>query len=611
MFGTHALKLVGPALFIAGTAGLVAPAHAVRFQLADGAIDGSFDTTVTYGLSLRTESPEADLTNPSGNPGGAFANQYGNRTLFNDKWDIVTNTVKASHDLQLTGNKWGAFVRGNYFYDFELDNQPLLDAAENRAVSHGDITDAYFHYRFGGADQFMVRAGKQVISWGENTFIGGSLNDINTVDITKLRQPGVELKDALVGTPAVHFSWGVTEALSLETFVLLGYDEAKPDPVGSFFATTDFAFDGGGNFNASGVPFDPPGPAGPIPGGACLAPDVRFRPDGVPFSGTCDFRVAGIPIARIGDDIPSAGGQFGVALRYYLNALTGFDLGLYYQRLHDHNPQISAIAGNFGAPGGAPGKFFLDYAEDIERYGASFNTTVGPWAVGGEYSYRRNAPLQGSNFATVAAFGCTVAPGPAGCPAGSAVAPGTKFEGFERYDRHQIQMTMQRLWGPMPMFFGADQWNTIGEVAYGWIDNAPGRDNNGHRLPMGASPPPAALDSSGFIRFDDITNNFWGFTGRSTLTYNNALFNRVNMDVNAAYRWDVDGVSPEFGGAQLFIQDRMQASLGLAFDYALRWRLTMDHTWVWGGEDNFRPNGSRPITNTDRDFFSISLSYTF
>jgi hypothetical protein len=593
------------ALVVAG-AGIAAAgsAHALRFQLADGAIDGSFDTTLTYGLSLRTESPEADLTNPSGIPGQAFANQYGNRALFTDKWDIVTHTVKASHDLELSGESWGAFMRGNYFYDFELANQPLPDAAENRLVSHGDITDAYLLYRFGGNDQFMIRAGKQVISWGENTFIGGSLNDINTVDITKLRQPGVELKDALVGTPAVYFSWGLSEALSLETFVLLGYDEAKPDPMGSFFATTDFAFDGGGLPNAVD------GLGRPV----CLAPDGFFTGPATALN-TCHLQIGPQPVTRIGDDIPSPGGQFGLALRYYLDALTGFDLGLYYQRLHDHNPQVSGTAATPIGPGlPMPGKYYLDYAEDVERYGLSFNTTLGPWAIGGEYSYRRNAPLQGANFATVAAFGCTVSPGmgPTGCAdaGGATVTPGAKFEGFERYKRHQIQVTMQRLWGPMPMLFGADQWNTIGEVAYGWIEDAPGLDNDGHRLPPGP-PPPTPADSSGFIRFDDITNNFWGFQGRSTLTYNNALLNRVNMDVNMAYRWDVDGVSPEFGGAQLFIQDRMQGSLGVAFDYALRWRLTIDHTWVWGGEGQYRPNGSRNITNTDRDFFSVSLSYTF
>ena len=63
---------------------------------------------------------------------------------------------------------------------------------------------------------------------------------------------------------------------------------------------------------------------------------------------------------------------------------------------------------------------------------------------------------------------------------GNVYAPGTEYEGFERYKRHQIQLTAQRLWGPMPMLLGADQWNTIGEVAYGWVDDMPGLDINGH-----------------------------------------------------------------------------------------------------------------------------------
>lgn len=558
MLRSHTSKAMGGALLVAGSLGLMTPAHAVRFKLADGAIDGSFDTTVTYGLSLRTEPHEAGL--------GGLGSQYGNRTLFDEKWDIFTNTIRASHDLQLSGNRWGAFVRGNYFYDFEMANQPLPDAAENRAKSHGDITDAYVSLLMGSSDQFSLRVGKQVISWGENTFIGGAINDINTVDITKIRQPGVELKDAFVGTPAVDFTWSITEALSFETFVLLGYDEIKVDPVGGFFGTLDPIADGGGFANGTDGLGRP----------TCTLPD----------GGACDFRFGPNPVTRSGDDIPSAGGQYGAALRYYLDALNGIELGLYYQKLHDHNPQLSAIAGTPGvAAPPTPGRFFVDYAEDVERYGLSFNTIVGPWAWGGEYSYRRNAPIQGANFAPVAI-------GVSGLP------PGTEFEGFERYKRHQVQTTFQRLWGPMPQFFGADQWNTIGEFAYGWVEDVPGRNNG-------------APDANGFVRFDNITNDFWGFQARSILTYNNALFNRVNVDINNAFRWDVEGTSPELGGAQLFVADRKSFTLGVAFDYALRWRLAVDHTWFWGGEEVFRPNGSRNVTNTDRDFLSINVSYTF
>ena len=146
-------------------------AQAGRFQLFDGAVEGSFDTTLGYGLQLRTEKMDPSLTVPHPSrwqPGQTEAglllgnNQYGNRELFNKKWDIFSNLVKASHDLQVNGNGWSAFMRGNYFYDFAMasEKDSLPKESENRAIMHGDITDAYFLTRFGSADQFTMRLGK-------------------------------------------------------------------------------------------------------------------------------------------------------------------------------------------------------------------------------------------------------------------------------------------------------------------------------------------------------------------------------------------------------------------------------------------------------------------
>ncbi|WP_372719070.1 DUF1302 domain-containing protein [Immundisolibacter sp.] len=588
---THAGPRARTARYWLAAAALAAAggAQAVSFQLFDG-VDATFDTTLGYGMQFRTEKYDPNLSRAHPYTGSELLNnQYGNRTVFDHKWDMFSHVVKASHDLQINGNRWNAFVRGNYFYDFAMlgkDDQ-LPQASENRAIKHGDITDAYVLKRLGSADQFTVRLGKQVISWGENTFIGGSLNDINTFDVSKIRAPGVELKDALVGTPAAYGTWQATEALTAEAFVLFGFDEVKADPYGAFFASLDPIADGAGFANAM---------AGPFP--ICRAPD----------GGTCHLALGALPLPRSGDNIPSYGGQYGFALRYYApNLGNGFDFGLYYQNLHDHNPQLSALAGTPGVMGPpTPNTFYLDYAKDVERYGVSFNTTVGPWALGGEYSYRRNAPIQGTDFLVVGATG--------GDLSGNVYTPGSKFEGFERYKRHQIQLTTQRLWGPMPMLLGADQWNTIGEVAFGWVDDVPGIDLNGHRK-TGGSPgalAAAAAAGGGFVRFDDITGHFWGFQARSGLTYNNILFNRINMDFNTAFRWDVEGTSPELGGAQLFVGGRKQASVGVTFDYALRWKLGINQTFFFDGDnDQWRPTRSRNVSTTDRDFLAIDVSYTF
>jgi len=549
---------------IAVGAALAAPAHAVRFKLADGAIDGSFDTTLGWGLSLRTRAH---------NPTNAGL-MYGNRSVA--KWEVFNNTIKASHDLSLRADNWGVFVRGNYSYDQDADHEDLSGSAQNAKVTTGIFTDAYVYVRFGGNDQFNLRLGKQVISWGENTFIGNSINDINTVDLTKLRVPGVELKDAFIGTPAAYFTWSISDVWTLETFALFAYDEFKADPTGGFFLTNDAFGDGNQAFRNAGT-------------GLCLAPDGGRNG----FSPTlCDA----------GDELASDSGQWGVALRYYAADLgNGVDFGFYYQNLHDHIFKLGAVVGDAG--GDATPDYFRWFPENIERWGVSWNTTLGSWAWGGEYAYRRNQKLQGDAGLI---FG--IAAGAAGNlnllnPAAGALTPGTKFkeDSVRDYGHHRLQMTFQRLWGPMPMF-RADQWNTIFEVAHGWVTSMPGQ--------------------SGFNRFDEnISNNYQGFRGRSSLTYNNAVLNKVNVTFKQAFNWDIRGNAPTFGGNKEFIEDRKVFSLGVDFDYRLRWKWGVAQTWFFDGVDDYTTypgrgagGGNRLQQNNaskDRDFLSFHASYVF
>ena len=541
-------------------AAMATPAQAMRFKLADGAIDGSFDTTIGWGMNIRTRSH-----NPT-NAGG-LAGMYGNRSTA--KWEVFNNTIKASHDLSLKGNGWGVFVRGNYSYDQDADHEELSSSAQNAKVTTGVFTDAYVYFRFGGDDQFNLRLGKQVISWGENTFIGNSLNDINTVDLTKLRVPGVELKDAFIGTPAAYGSWQINDSFTVEAFALFAFDEFKADPTGGFFLTNDAFGDGNQAFRDPATGF-------------CLAPD----------GGGNGF---GPAICDNGDELAGDGGQWGLALRYYAADLgNGVDFGFYYQNLHDHIFKLGAIV---GAAGTTTPQYFRWFPENIERWGMSWNTTLGSWAWGGEYSYRRNMKLQGDAGAI---FG--IASGAAGNlnllnPAAGALTPGSKFkeDTVRDYGHHRIQMTFQRLWGPMPEF-RADQWNTIAEFAHGWVTSMPGQ--------------------SGFDRFDEnISNNYQGMRARSSLTYNNALFNSVNVTFKQVFNWDIRGNAPTFGGNKEFIEDRKVVSLGLDFDYRLRWKWGVAHTWFFDGVDDYTTYaGTRAQQNNsskDRDFLSFFASYVF
>jgi hypothetical protein len=534
---------------------LCAPlAHGANFTL--GNLQGAFDTDLTYGLSFRTQSPSP--TNQG---------VYGNRRLFDERWDIFSNVIKGSHTLELSGSDYGGLVRGNWFYDFEMANQPLPDAAENRAKSHGDITDAYIYKYFGPSDNVSVRLGKQVISWGENTFIGQALGDINTVDISKLRTPGSDLKDAFLGTPAVDIAWTFAENYTLEGFYLFGFDEIKVDPMGSFFATLDAIADGGGFANATGLPggsatIDVTTP-GPFP--RCVAPDGK----------PCDI-LSGF-LTRTGDDIPSYGGQWGLALRVFLpNFGNGGEVGLYYQNLHDHLPMLSVLADT--------GLYFLDYPEGIERWGASFNTNILGVAWSGEYSYRRNAPIQ---LIAPLLMGTTLA-FPAHVPSG--LPAGTEIKGFDRVERHQAQMTVNKNWG-VSHLLRADASATIAEIMWGWIGGLP--------------------DSS--LLFEpDISKDFGKLVVRHGLTYNAALFNLVALEPSIAFSWDLHGFSNELGGAKLVVDDRKALTLGLGFLYGGgQWTGGVSYTRFFGPDNDFNAGAGRYNGTNDRDFVSLNVSYSF
>ena len=118
------------AAVVALGATLATPAQAVRFKLADGAIDGSFDTTIGWGLNMRTEKAESPTNS-----------LYGNRSVA--KFEVFSNTVKASHDLSLTGDKWGVFIRGNYFYDFDADHEASPHASDFKEQQY-DLLAAHF-----------------------------------------------------------------------------------------------------------------------------------------------------------------------------------------------------------------------------------------------------------------------------------------------------------------------------------------------------------------------------------------------------------------------------------------------------------------------------------
>ncbi len=524
-------------------------AHAFSFH--QGSLRGSFDTDLTYGLSIRTE--DADTAN---------LGAYGNRN-FNHAGDLFSHSIKASSTLALDYKNTGLLIRGNYYYDAQYDQETLAKDARDQLVSHAALTDAFIYGYFGSKEQINVRLGKQVISWGENTFIQGALNDINTVDVNQLRQPGIALKDAFIGTNAAYVSWSINPQWTVESFYLLDFTPIETDPAGAFFSTLDAIGEGGGYDGAGDGTLD----------GACLSPDG--------FS-------CGLGALTKSSTQYAKGAQYGFALRRFFPMLfNGSEIAVYYQNLHDHLPTISSYYGQ--------GQFFLEYVENIERFGVSFNTNISKWAISGEYSLRKDAPIQLSDAIIAANTGGV----PIGQCALGACALGQTVRGYDTLDRHQVQMTFQRIWG-VNYTLGADDSSSIIEIAYGWLSGMP----NNPILDSAITGPTRTLFNS------QVSQRFGGFQLQHSLTYNSALFKVINLTPYVALKYDVKGVSNEI--SPIFVEDRKALTLGINASYGSE-IVTAGLSWTMFDGSNALVNegGSRLNDSTDRDFIQANISYAF
>ena len=197
------------ALALAGYA--ATPAQAFEFGNADG-FHGTVNTTLSYGVDIRTQDPSSDnvaksfydpfvggLTNAQQRAAkGAFSANHDDGDLNYSSGSAFSNAVKATSELHLDyGDHMGAFVRASYFYDFANEgNDKLTKLAQDQVGQCFRILDlvhrmsSYFDI---GGHQGTVRFGKQVLSWGESTFIQGGINVINPVDVSQLHAAGAEL----------------------------------------------------------------------------------------------------------------------------------------------------------------------------------------------------------------------------------------------------------------------------------------------------------------------------------------------------------------------------------------------------------------------------------
>src|SRR5262245_50663120 len=266
-------------LHITRRGGLIAAAVAAGFvvlpkaQAMDfnwGDARGSWDTTFSYGQAWRISDPDCNLIATA--DGGCGRSPNIDDGDLNYDPGVFSKAFKAVSELSLQWNNVGAFVRGSALYDTynkgsNTRRTPLSKDADDLVSEYFRLLDAFGYVRFNlGSMPAELRLGRQVLSWGESTFIQGGLNAINHFDVAALRVPGSELKEAFLPQEMAVFNLQFNENLSTQLVYILDWNDTRPEPAGSEFSSNACAGAGGdrvvlgfGAFSDQGVDFTPLG----------------------------------------------------------------------------------------------------------------------------------------------------------------------------------------------------------------------------------------------------------------------------------------------------------------------------------------------------------------
>jgi len=625
-----------------------ASASALEFEA--GPISAQLNTSISYGLGIRTEDPDLAQIHPSnanaaygtsydesGNTTTGSTYNYDDGTLNYEKNDLITNVLKGNMDLELVWGDGGAFFRGSAFYDSVImDEDPHFkdynDATKDAAGSGYDLLDAFVWYNFDIGDvPVSARLGRQVVSWGESTFIFGGMNSINPVNASAIRKPGVEVKEVLLPVNMAYGSFGLTDTLTLEAFYQLEWEKTRPDGCGTFFSTVDIIADGCGPV---------------ILGGSTDERDILEQ-----YANGDNALNPLLPITRRNADLePEDDGQFGLALRWYAESLGDTEFGLYYMNIHSRLPLISGKAGNWNGDTSDPQpvnpsnplqlypEYNIVYPEDIKLMGISFNRgTDSGWSIGGELSLKQDYPIQWNSFELILggtlntmsyllldraqeaidAGTVTDIDSDSDIDITDAIASlaGNEFDGFDRYDVWQAQMTFIKFFDQV---MGASRLSFVSEVGATFIQDLPSLDEAryGRSGAYGIGSKPGGTGPTGDECVDNTSSGggnlndsyctdegfvdelSYGVRARASLDYPNALFG-WNFKPQLSIGLD-KGTAPEPGGA--FVDGRITTGLALNFDYLNAYSAGLAYTMY---------DGSKYDQLNDRDNVSLNLKVTF
>lgn len=643
--------------------------HSAQYQM--GGVSADVSTTVSAGASVRVSKQDCQFVSIYNGgcfgPGGVdydVNSDDGNVNV--DRGDFISAPVKVITEADFKWDKYGLFLRAKAFYDYigdqvlgtgsgrfgpvlaggnqrrPLEDQFRGDDARNLQGRSIDLLDAFAYTNFLVADMpVSVRLGRQAVNWGESLFIPGGVSAYLPLDVSALVRPGVELKEVFLPQNSLFASIGLPANLTFEAQYIFEWERSVLPACGSFYAPSDAA-SAGCRYVLSGG-------------------EVYNFGNGTTYTPTAFVR-------RGPDQQARDSGQFGFALRYYADWLNqGTELSFYYMNFHSKlpigtttasiptgttpvlqllcNPNVPGSLSSPGCTSAAPGltddagrpvsvgqgifadaagnnkNLIVQFVEDIDMIGWSFNTTIpiigDATALSGELAYFPNMPFQlDSNEilgADITNFGYTPGPGEAAYYTGPAAAPGSIIQGFRRTDALHGQIyTLSTLTpsDPIVNFLDGNMLILVANVGFQYLPDAKG---NRYAIPRSGethvSPGTAATFGDNCIRLGGCTINpvyassfSWGYRLLAQMEYNNAFGTPYTLSPSITWSHDVSGYSAGPIGPG-FIEGKKAVTLGVAASYLDTYRVSLDYT---ANFDAKYRNGSY-----DKDFVSLTASYAF